>query len=139
MTDERRRLHIPDRRRNTYDQLETHLDDRLDQIERYIHAWVRGGLIAFGIIAIFCVLGLVGYGFLLREVQSQRHEVCTNQNTRHNRTIELFRAAAAKAIAQHPEQTKDIRGNIETNLRIINALAPKQNCDKVAPLGDLFP
>lgn len=139
-TEERRKLELPDRRKQTYASLEKRIDDHVDHIEQTLQRWIKLGLIAFGIIALGCVLGLVGYGAVLREVQNQRHDACLNQNERHDNTVTLFRKAAADAIKKNPRQAQQIRQNINTNLRIINALAPKLDCDKVAPRGhDFFP
>ena len=138
-TEERRALQIPDRRKHTYDQLQAHLDECIDSIESYIHKWIRRGLISFSIIAAFCVIALVGFGYVLQEVQRQRHEVCQAQNGRHDQTVKLFKKAAVDAIKKHPDQAKDIRENIDTNLQIINALAPKQDCDRIAPERNLLP
>jgi hypothetical protein len=72
MSDERRRLDIPDRRIHSYEQLEEHLDERIDSIEDHISKWIRRGLIAFGTIGIAVTLALIGFGFLLREVNDVR-------------------------------------------------------------------
>ena len=136
---ERRRLELPDRRKHTYASLEKRIDDHADHIEGSLAKWIRRGLVAFTIISVGCILALIGYGIILREIQDQRHEACTAQNTRHDRTITLFQDAAAKLIREHPEQADQVRENIGTNLRIINALAPKQNCDQVAPERGILP
>lgn len=138
-TEERRKLELPDRRKETYASLEQRVDAHADHIEKTLATWIRRGLIAFSIIALFSMLALVGYGIALNSVQDQRHEVCLNQNGRHDRTLALFRKAAADTIKKHPEQAKGIRENIGANIAIINALAPKQDCDKVAPQGGLLP
>jgi hypothetical protein len=51
----------------------------------------------------------------------------------------LFRQAAAELVKKHPEQAATIRESISANVKIINALAPKQNCNKVAPRGGFLP
>lgn len=139
-TEERRKLELPDRRKETYAALEKRIDEHVDHIEAMLQKWIRRGLIAFSIIAIGCALGLLGYGYVLRQIQNQRHEVCQNQNNRNDQTLKLFRDAAADLIKKHPEQAVTVRESIDANVRIINALAPKQNCDKIAPRGgDFFP
>lgn len=139
VTEERRRLELPDRRKNTYEQLEERLDEHIDEIEGHLQKWIKRGLIAFSIIALCCILALIGFGFVLREVQGQRHDVCTAQNKRHDQTIRLFNVAEADAIKKHPEQKSQLDDSKAANLAIINALAPKQNCDKIAPEGRFFP
>jgi autonomous glycyl radical cofactor GrcA len=138
-TEERRKLVLPDRRKNTYADLERRIDDHANHIEDRLSRWLRLGLVAFAIIGVVCTISLVGFGIVLREVQNQRHEACTNQNGRHDRTLTLFRAAASDAIKRDPERAPEIRRSINTNVAIINALAPKQNCDVIAPKGDFFP
>ena len=141
MTEEenRRRLNLPDRRKNTYQQLEERLDEHIDKIEAYVHRWIKRGLIACAIIGTACVLGLAGFGYVLREVQRQRHEACLNQNRRHDATVKAFRNEAANFLKDHPEQRAAVLASRAANLRIINALAPQQNCDKVAPERNLLP
>lgn len=138
-TEERRRLELPDRRKETYRALAKRIDDHADHIENKLQKWIRRGLIAFSIIALACTLALIGYGASLHSVQGQRHDSCLNQNQRHDRTLALFRSAARDAIKKHPSQAADIRENIAANVSIINALAPKQDCDKVAPQGGFLP
>ena len=138
-TEERRKLELPDRRKHTYDSLVRRIDDHADHIEAQLQKWIKRGLIACSIIAIFCVLGLLGYGIVLHSIQGQRHAACDDQNRRHDQTLALFNQAAKNLIKLHPEQAADIRANVRTNVQIINALAPKRDCDEFAPQGGFFP
>lgn len=139
-TEERRRLELPDRRKQTYASLEERIDQHVDHIEAQLQRWIRRGLVAFSIIALACVLGLVGYGVVLREIQNQRHSACQAQNDRHDRTVFLFHKESAAVVKKHPEQAQAIRESTAANLRIIDALTPKQNCNKLAPRGwDIIP
>lgn len=138
-TEERRRLELPDRRKQTYASLERRIDVHVDQLEKLLATWIRRGLIAFSIIAIACTLALIGYGAALHSVQAQRHGTCENQNHRHDRTLALFREAAAALVKKHPDQAAQVQESIGANVRIINALAPKQDCNKIAPQGGFLP
>jgi hypothetical protein len=137
--EERRRLELPDRRKNTYKLLEQRLDEHFGYLQALLTKWIKRGLIAYAIVAVACALALLGYGIILKEIQHQRHQVCTNQNERHDRSLRLFEVAAAQLAREHPEQADQIRENREFNIRIINSLAPRQNCDKVAPERGLLP
>lgn len=138
--EERRKLGLPDRRKQTYASLEKLIDDHAEYLDEKLSRWIRRGLIAFSIIAAFCVLGLIGYGVVLREIQNQRHEACKGQNERHDHTVNLFKAESAKLIKKHPEQANAVAESTAANLRIIDALTPRQNCDKLAPRGwDIIP
>lgn len=133
-------MDLPDRRKETYASLEKRIDEHVDHIEHQLQRWINRGLIAFSIIAVGCVLGLVGYGFVLREIQNQRHSACQGQNDRHDKTVALFQQETAKIIKKRPEQAKAVRESTAANLRIINALTPRQDCDKLAPRGwDIIP
>src|SRR4051794_5044631 len=97
-TEERRRLELPDRRKQTYASLEKRIDTHVAYLEAKLSKWIRRGLIAFSVIALACTLALIGYGAALHSVQGQRHEACENQNGRHDRTLGLFRQAAAELV-----------------------------------------
>lgn len=137
--EERRRLNLPDRREHTYEQLENRITECVDQIEDDLARWIRRGLFAFGIIAFFCVISMLGFGYVLGEIQNQRNEACTAQNRRHDTTLALFKKVADEAKQKNPDQAQQIDEGRAANIAIINALQPKQNCDKVAPERHLIP
>lgn len=138
--EERRKLGLPDRRKQTYASLEKLIDDHAEYLDAKLSRWIKLGLLAFSIIAMFCILGLVGYGVVLREIQNQRHEACQGQNVRHDRTVVLFKKEAADLVKKHPEQANAVAENTAANLRIIDSLTPKQDCNKLAPRGwDIIP
>lgn len=138
MNEERRRLNLPDRRKNTYDQLEGHLDERLDKIEERVAKWLRRGLYAFAIVGITSTVALGGFGYVLRAVQIQRYELCVEQNAEHDNTESQLRAAAAiDEFAAKTEAAKaEIRRRRDVTIELIDALAPKRNCrDTVEVIG----
>jgi len=138
-TEERRKLELPDRRKQTYASLEKRIDDHADHIEKMLQRWIRRGLVAMSVIALACTLALVGYGVAIHSIQNQRHDFCADQNDRHDKTIALFRKLAADTSKKHPEQASQIKENTQANIALISALAPKRNCDAFAPEGGFFP
>jgi hypothetical protein len=155
MSEERReKLDIPDRRKNTYTQLESHLDERIDCIEGDIHKWIRRGLIAFGVIALCTTLALVGYAFLLSEIADTRKDFvrsgCKSQNEQHDSTTKALTDAADRDIAnakkhlptsQGQVTVKEIENRRDVTLALIDLLRPKQDCDYLVRLsvGDATP
>lgn len=138
--EERRQLGLPDRRKQTYASLEKLIDDHAEYLDAKLSRWIKRGLAAFSVIAIGCVLGLLGYGFVLREIQNQRHEACQGQNDRHDHTVILFKTEAANLVKKHPEQASAVAESTAANLRIIDSLTPRQDCNKLAPRGwDIIP
>lgn len=63
-------------------------------------------------------------------IQSQRKESirrgCEDQNARHNNTISILNSLIAKL---PPDQRARAQANKEFTILLINALAPKQNCN----------
>jgi hypothetical protein len=131
-------MELPDRRKHTYDKLEHHLDERLDGIENRVAKWIRRGLIAFGIVGLFCTAALVGMTIAIHEIQQQRYDFCVAQNERHDDTLAQMKKAQDETIAKHPEFAEITREGKAANERIINAIAPKLNCSKIKVL-DLTP
>lgn len=139
MTEERRKLGLPDRRKNTYEELERKLVEEIKEITDWLRSLVRKGIIAISILGLACALALVGYGYLLRqqhkttdEIQSQRKEfvrrTCVDQNKRHDKTLRVLSHIVDVAEHKHPELRKAYEDSRAQNLLLINALAPKQNC-----------
>lgn len=131
-------MELPDRRKNTYDKLENHLDERLDVIEHRVSKWIKRGLIAFGVIGLFCTGSLGGMTIVIHDSQQQRYEFCIAQNKRHDNTLIEIEKANEEAIKRSPEFKQMIRDGETSTKRIINAIAPKANCSKIKVL-DLTP
>lgn len=71
------------------------------------------------------------------EIQTQRREgiisECRDQNRRHDRTIaKLDSIAATLSKGKSAAVKASIRQSISYNVELIDALAPKQNCVKLA-------
>jgi hypothetical protein len=127
----RRQMGLPDRRQNTYDALEKHLDEHLTAIENQFSKWLKRGLIAFSIMGLVCTLALVGMTFAIREIQNQRYDNCVAQNERHDNTLAELKTAEDDAIAKHPELASQIKEGQAANEKIINAVAPRLDCSKI--------
>lgn len=136
MSDEERRepLDIPDRRKNTYEELQKCLDDHIDHIETQFQKWFVRGLVAFSIIALTSAVALAGFGINLRSIQNTRKEfvrtTCQNTNDRHDDTYR--RLIALSQVDQNNAKTeaakKEIRRRRDVTLGLIDALSPKQDC-----------
>lgn len=117
-------------RREGYEELAAKLDAHALEIEKRFTKWFRAGLVIVAVIGLSSAIALFGFGYALREIQQQRRDVCNSQNNRHDNAIKQFRREAARAIIENPELENRIRSSFEGNLRIINALIPKQDCSK---------
>lgn len=129
----------PDRRRHGYKELEEKLDQHAETIEQRLERFIRGALLGFAIIGLCSAGALIGFGFLLREIgdqadaiQEQRREAilrsCTDQNARHDNSVKAFNKVAREAIKKYPNRAEQIQQSAKSNLAIIEALVPKQNC-----------
>lgn len=137
-----------------YRELENKLNEHAREIEQKFHKWFIRGLVAFGIMSLGVILGLVGYGLLLNkqgdllaQFKETRKEFvrdsCLAQNKRHDNTIAKLNTLSAKSIKQRKTATGRKRaedGRVAT-IGLIDALAPKQNCKKLAAVsvGDAKP
>lgn len=143
--EERRRLDLPDRRQHTYEELENKLDAHTTAVEKRLHRFFSKALAIFAIIGITSAVALFGFSIVLGEVKKTRREfvldTCHEQNRRHDKTIARLKAAAAASIKRSPEFKDEIEAGIKDNLAIIDALAPKRNCKKLADVavGDAEP
>jgi|GEM_PF-4586913 len=117
-------------RRQGYEELAQRLDDHADHIAARFSKWFRAGLVAFAVMALACGVALLGFAYALNEIQDQRREVCNTQNQRHDAVIRQFGIEQRRLIKQNPDQAARIRANTAANLRLINALAPKVDCEK---------
>jgi hypothetical protein len=136
------RRKLPDRRQDEYHALNTKIDERFEALTNRFARFITKALMAFTVIGLTSAIALLGFGLVLRregrntdDIQKQRREsiliACRDQNIRHDNTVIQFRRIAATATANNPKQAKQIRRNIEANLKIIDAIAPKQDCDRL--------
>lgn len=139
ITDERRQLDLPDRRQHTYADLEKRLDDHVVAIEMRLHAFFMKSLFIFAVIGITSATALFGFTIALNKIKETRRDFvessCIAQNKRHDITISKFKAASKRAIKRTPEFAEAIRAGVKDNLAIIDAIAPKQNCQKLGEVA----
>jgi hypothetical protein len=145
MTEDRRHLELPDRRKNTYADLEKRVDEHAEHVEDRLRSFFLKALIAMAVIGVTSAIGLFGFAYVLGQVKDTRKDFvrqnCTAQNKRHTDTVTAFHKAADEATAKHPEQAAAIQESVDANLAIIAALAPVQDCDYLVKLsvGDVTP
>lgn len=129
---ERRKLGLPDRRQHTYADLEERLDEHVISIEARLHRFFTKALAIFAIIGLTSAIALLGFSLTLSEIKETRRlfvvATCLSQNQRHDKAVDRFNDASARAIKRAPEFAKQIRESTDDNLAIIDALAPRQNC-----------
>lgn len=148
MTQPDEKRFLPDRRKNSYIDLEKRLDEHTDRVERRFRRWFRNGLIAFAIIGLTSAIAIIGYGFVLRnesnqndQIQAQRkayvRDECNDINERHRRTDKAFNAEVAKDLKNAPNEAVrvDIRRRAAVTLRIVDAVLPIRNCAKLVELA----
>jgi hypothetical protein len=141
MANERRRMDLPDRRKNTYEDLEKKLDGHIDQIEEKFDRWFRRGLIIIALIGLCCAAALGGVYLVLGEVAETRRDFtrsqCEAQN-KHNRdtSAQLTALALQDEKERKTEEAKEeVRRRRDVTLALIDALAPEQDCDYLVKLA----
>lgn len=89
--------------------------------------WLIGCLLAVGV--------LVGDHLLstTSAIKASRHAACVDQNTRHNKTVSTLQAIVAAEVKKTPSQAAQIEASVAPTELLISALAPLQDCSKVAP------
>lgn len=147
---ERRKLQLPDRRRHTYDELCQRLDDHIDEIEaeidkhndeveRRLHRFFSKALAIFAVIGFLTAFSLLGYATTVSHLKQTRkqfvYDQCISQNKRHDLTVKTFFQEAARLKKKFPAETSQINQSIQSNLRLISDLAPKQDCVKLAKVA----
>lgn len=70
---------------------------------------------------------------LADKIQAQRKDLCADQNARHKRTIQTLNSILAEFVKKHPDQAKQVRDSVRSNVLLINALAPKRQCSTLQP------
>lgn len=154
--EERRKLELPDRRKTTYADLEKKIDEHAEHLEERISNWIRRGLVAYAIIAFFCTVALIGFGFVLAEQQDTSDQLATlvDQNEQTAKDIQQQRADSTRISCENTNQRnvntsaqltalskadedqrkteagkKEVRRRRDVTLSLIDALSPVQNCD----------
>lgn len=80
--EERRRLNIPDRRKNTYATLEAKVDEYFDEVEARLSRFFAKALFIFVVIGLTSAIALAGFGILLSEQRDTNNKLkaaCTQE------------------------------------------------------------
>ena len=130
MNENERRLQIPDRRKNTYDALEVHVDQEIGKIRDQFHHWFVRGLIAFAVIGVAVTVALAGFGYLLKKESDTNRRLCENQNIRHDNGTTVLMVGSNQDQENAPNEAAraEIRRRRDVSLGIIDMVAPKVNC-----------
>lgn len=149
MAEERRKLALPDRRQNTYEELEKKLERELTEhttsVEDRLGRFFKKALFIFSVIGITSAVALFGFTITLGQIKKTRREFvevsCKDQNRRHDKTIVELRKAQAEAIKRTPQMANQIRTSAQSSIAIIDALVPKRNCKLLGEIavGDATP
>ena len=103
-----------------------------------LHRFFRKALFIFSVIGITSAVALFGFGLTLSRIKDTRRDfvrdTCTSQNKRHDDTVAEFYELAKELKKKYPKRAAEIDQSVESNLRLIDTLAPKQDCAK---LGDV--
>jgi hypothetical protein len=114
------------------------------ELKNELHSFFRKIWVVVLTVGVTSTLGLVGYGFAIREVQHQRLEACEAQNMRHDNTEKMLRVASDADIERAKQNLPTSQGRVaveeienrrDVTLRLIDALQPSQNCDNVVEQG----
>lgn len=136
---ERRQLGLPDRRQHTYAELKKRLDEHIEVIEVRLHRFFKKALFIFAVIGITSAISIFGFGITLSQIKDTRRDfvrdTCLAQNHRNRATVAEFYRVAKELKKQYPNRAAEIDQSVKTNLRLINTLAPRQNCEKLSQLS----
>lgn len=144
MSEEDRR-HLPSRRQADFEHLDEKIDLRFDDLTAKIARFIRKSLVGFIVLGLACTLALIGFGVSLGRIKDTRkdfvYDSCTAQNKRHDNTVTEFYTLAERAKKKYPKMAAQIDDSVESNLRLIDALAPKLDCKKLSEVavGDANP
>lgn len=159
--DERRKMNIPDRRKNTYRALENKVDEYFDHIEARLSRFFTKALFIFATISLTSAFALLGFGIVLGNqrdtndkledqvkanrrlglaIQEQRRnfifDSCREQNRRNRNTKRTLRLGADIDQRNAPlEARAEIRRRRNVTLGLIDALAPAENCKEQVKAG----
>jgi hypothetical protein len=138
----RRQMGLPDRRKNTYENLEKKLDHHLELIEARFERWFRRGLIAFAVTALCSGAALVGFWINLGEIKETRETYvrtsCEATNKRNSDTSGQLTALAQEDADQRKTQAgkDEVYRRRDVTLALIDALQPHQNCNYEVKLAE---
>lgn len=140
------RRSLPDRRDpGWYEDLVKELHMHADRLEQRLHRFFTGCLIAFSIIGVATSISLVGFATVLSQrdetfaaIQEQRRNFvrqdCLEQNARNAETKAALIVGSDADIRDAPSKAAadEVRRRRDVALGLIDALAPRRNCDQEA-------
>lgn len=135
----------PDRRKEDFEQLNKRIDERFEKLTERLARFITKALIAFAIIGITSAVAIGGFGLVLGKIKDTRKDfvfdTCTAQNKRNSNTVKAFNEEAKRIKKIYPAQAGQIDQSVKSNLRLINTLAPKQDCKRLSDVsvGDAEP
>ncbi|PYS67704.1 MAG: hypothetical protein DMF69_22275 [Acidobacteria bacterium] len=97
------------------------------------YSWIVLGIV-FVIAGTSIVLGQIYNAAALQKIQNQRRIICEDQNHRHDESLFQLSKAVKQYVKDNPEQAEAAYASQTSNLRIINALVPKRDCDQITKL-----
>lgn len=149
---------LPDRRRHGYSELEEKLDNHAQDLEDRLQRFITKALVGFAVIGLTSALSIFGFGLVLSEqaktsdrlaelvienkktadaIQRQREtsirEDCQHTNKRHDDTFaKLILLSKQDENSRKTQAGKiEVRRRRDVTLGLIEALAPKQDCEKL--------
>ena len=120
-----------ERRRNNSNEELLKYFDKLRRGVKY--SWIVLGIV-FVIAGTSIVLGQIYNAAALQKIQNQRRIICEDQNHRHDESLFQLSKAVKQYVKDNPEQAEAAYASQTSNLRIINALVPKRDCDQITKL-----
>lgn len=144
---ERRQLDLPDRRKNTYEELVRRLDEHTQAVEKRLHRFFMKALFIFAVIGISSAVALFGFSVVLSRIKETRQDfvrdTCRAQNSRHDNVTAYITSVANAQLAQakNEAQRKAIKASLLQWYKLIDLQAPHQDCDRLAKVstGDAKP
>lgn len=109
------------------------------ELKEELHYFFRRIWVVVIVIGLTSTAGLVGFGFLIKHVHDEAIQRCENQNTRHDNAVYMLIAGSNVDQQNQKDSVADeeIRRRRDVTLGLIDALAPKTDCDNPEPVHAL--
>jgi hypothetical protein len=115
-----------------------------EELKKELHHFFKRIWLIVIVIGLTSVVGLAGFGYLLRQERNEALARCENQNTRHDNAIYALIAGSNEDQLNQKDSVADeeIRRRRDVTIGLIDALAPKTDCEDpadVKPLPEVTP
>lgn len=109
------------------------------ELKGELHHFFRKIWLVVILIGVTSIAGLAGFGYLLNHEKDDRIQQCENQNTRHDNAVYALIAGSNQdqMNAKTDAGKIEIRRRRDVTLGLLDALAPKTDCDNPAPVKPL--